>query len=135
MSKYQQEAEAIRHVLTAINAAWRAQNYDAMTPRIHDDFVMIMPDFSGRVVGREPLIDSFRDFQSQSTMSEYEETDYEVDVIGSTGVATYNFTIRYSMSGKNYQSLGRDVWGFIQENGAWLAAWRFLTDMQDSELE
>lgn len=127
--------EEVTSALKAINRSWLEGNPEAAGPLFHEDVLVLLTGFTGRVRGRDALVKSFVEFCSNASIQRFEESRYEVDVIGSTAIATYTFEMSYSMGGKSYEGSGRDVWGFSLEGGKWLATWRFMTDLSEREVE
>jgi hypothetical protein len=38
----------------------------------------------------------------------------------------------YERSGERYRSIGRDLWVFQNEGGAWIAVWRTMLEMEEN---
>ena len=64
-SKREGAATAMRQ----INQAWLGGRLDDLAPMLHPEIVMVLPDFAGRVQGREELLAGFRDFSQNATIS------------------------------------------------------------------
>ena len=91
--------EAVRKVIHDINAAWINGHPENIAGRLHEHVVMIQPGFRGRAAGREASVNSYRDFCDQATIHDFKQSDPEIDVFGSTAVATYRFEIPYEIGG------------------------------------
>src|SRR5438128_1686044 len=100
MTKSSDEAAEVQRVLKAINESWLGGHPESVGPFFHEDVVVVLPGFSGRIHGRDAVVKSFVDFCSNATVQDFLEKDCEVDVIGSTAIATYTFQMSYAMGGK-----------------------------------
>ncbi|SPE33014.1 conserved hypothetical protein [Candidatus Sulfopaludibacter sp. SbA3] len=118
--------------LRQINQAWLDGRVQDMEPLLHPEIVMAIPGFTGSVQGREEFLAGFRDFRDNSTIHEYSQRDQQVDVAGDTAVITFRYEMVYERSGQRSRSTGRDLWVFQRQNGAWIAVWRAMLDMQES---
>ena len=127
-------ADDVRTILRAINQAWQEGRAADAGRYLHDDVVMVMPDFAGRIRGRAAMVASWQDFLAQATLEAFAESEYQVDIVGAAALASYAFQIRYVMDGRRYQGRGRDVWGFSLQDGQWTAVWRLMTDMHEEEM-
>ena len=115
-----------------INQAWLDGKVDDLATVVHPEIVMVFPGFSGTAQGREGLLAGFRDFCQNATIYEFREHDQQVDVAGDTAVVTFRYEMVYERSGKRNRSMGRDLWVFQKDGGAWVAVWRTMLDMKES---
>jgi hypothetical protein len=115
-----------------INQAWLKGRVEDLAPLAHADIVMVLPDFAGKIQGREHLLAGFRDFCQNATIQEFQEHDQQVDVAGETAVITFRYEMLYVRSGERYHADGRDLWVFQQQEGAWIAVWRAMLEMQEN---
>ena len=114
-----------------INQAWLENPPRDLYPLFHPEIVMVFPSMQGQVRGRDALVDSFVDFCENAQVSDYQERDHHVDVIGETGVASFRFSMVYERSGKRQRASGRDFWIFARQGGSWLAVWRTMFDVEE----
>jgi len=129
-----QNHESVASTLDRINRTWREGRIDEMSSFLHSDVVMAYPSFAGRLQGREEFVATFRGFLAEASVREFSETDRQVDVAGNTAVATSRFEMVYERSGKRYRSTGRDFWVLQREEEKWLAVWRTMFDIEESEV-
>ena len=128
-SKREDAATAMRQ----INQAWLHGQVEDLAPRVHSEIVMVLPDFAGRIQGREDFLAGFRDFRQNATIQEFREHDHQVDVAGDTAVIAFRYDMVYERSGKRYRARGRDLWVFQKQGGAWIAVWRAMLDMEEND--
>jgi ketosteroid isomerase-like protein len=126
-SKRESAAAAMRQ----INQTWVNGRVEDLAPMVHAEIVIVLPDFAGRIQGREPFLAGFHDFCKSATIHEFQEHDQQVDVAGNTAVITFRYQMVYQRAGERYRATGRDLWVFQQEGGAWIAVWRAMLEMEE----
>ena len=119
-------ANGVREVLARITDAWRRGQPEAMEPLLHPNVVMVRPDFSGRLEGRDAFIASFRDFARKARVNEYLPGNIQVDGDSTTAVAQYPFEMVYERDGGRWRSTGWDIWAFSRDGDNWIAVWRTM---------
>ncbi len=55
-----------------------------------------------------------------------------MDAAGGTAVITFRYDMVYVRSGEGYRATGRDLWVFQQQDGAWIAVWRAMLEMEEN---
>jgi ketosteroid isomerase-like protein len=121
----------VEATIREINRAWREGRVDDLAAWIHPDIVTVVPGFAARVRGSADFLRGFKDFCENATILEFDEHDSRVDRIGHTAVAAFRFEMLYERSGQRYRATGRDLWVFEEREGAWLAVWRTMLDMDE----
>jgi ketosteroid isomerase-like protein len=101
-----------------------------MNSYLHPDMTMVLPDFSGAIVGKETLLTSFFEFCSNARVLEYTEADEHVQVIGDVAFVNFRFDMLYERASYRERSTGRDVWAFKRIGDQWLAVWRMMVDLK-----
>jgi ketosteroid isomerase-like protein len=126
-SKRESAAAAMRQ----INQAWLTGRVEDLAPLVHSEIVMVVPDFAGKIQGRERFLAGFRDFCQSAAIQEFREQDQQVDVAGDTAVITFRYEMVYVRSGERYRANGRDLWVFERQEGAWIAIWRAMLETKE----
>lgn len=114
----------IKHLVREMNEAWLSGRIDALGQFFAPDVVVAPPRASHRVIGREAVVDSFRQFTEQAITHRFNEVALQVDVIAGTAVAVLRFVIRYEIEGATYEETGRDILVMAQVEGRWRIVWR-----------
>jgi len=127
-SKHESAAAAMRQ----INQAWLNGRVEDLATLVHSDIVTVFPDFAGKIQGRAGLLAGFHDFCQSATIQEFQEHDQQVDVADDTAVITFRYEMVYERSGERYRASGRDLWVFQRHEGAWIAVWRAMLEMQEN---
>ncbi|MGO9273608.1 MAG: nuclear transport factor 2 family protein [Terriglobia bacterium] len=118
------ERDEIRMLLGKISAAWRQGRPEELGEYFHDDMVIRGSALQEAGRGRDVCVGSYKDFLSQAKVQELKESDAEIDVWGTTAVASYAWEMQYEMGGESYHESGRDLFVLTRQEGKWLAVWR-----------
>jgi ketosteroid isomerase-like protein len=129
MSKAERQ---VHETISAIGEAWRTGRPADMTDYLHPDIVMKLPGTSGQIVGRDALIDSFKEFCTNAKVLEYRETDEQITVEGKCAVASFSFEMLYERATYRERSKGRDLWVFERDADRWIAVWRTMVDLDEA---
>lgn len=123
--------DEVARVLRAINDCWLNGRPQDLVKYFHNDIVMVLPGFAGRVEGADAVTTGYDEFCSGARVHEYDEQDLQIDVCGATAVASYAFRMLYEREGLKYSSSGRDLFVFTEDSGNWLAVWRTMLEVTD----
>ncbi|SRR5258708_1907731 len=124
--------EGAAATMRRINRAWLDGQVEDLTPMVHKEIIMVFPGFAGRIRGRDDFLAAFRDFCRNAIIQEFREHDDQVDIAGDTAVVTFRYEMVYERSGKRSRATGRDLWVFQMQDGAWIAVWRTMLDMEEN---
>lgn len=114
-----------------INHAWLDGKVETLVPMVDADIIMVFPGFAGRTQGREQFLAGFKDFCENARVHEFQDHDYETDVVGDIAVVTFRYDMIYERSGERYRASGRDLWVFRHQDGRRTAVWRAMLDMRE----
>lgn len=114
-----------------INRTWLTGDVEALVPLVHSDVVMVFPDFTGRIQGREAFLDGFRDFCQNTKIVDFRERNLEADVAGDTAAVTFQYDMVYERDAKQYRANGRDLWVFQKQANLWIVVWRAMLNMDE----
>lgn len=128
------DSEKIIDLLKRINHAWTTGKFNDMAECLFDEIIMAGPGFGARVQGRDNCIKGYGEFTSRATVVEFNEHDHQVDVIGDTAVAVYDFELVYTGEDGRHRSTGRDLWVLKKSGGRWQAVWRTILDITDDSV-
>lgn len=126
-----QDSDTIIGLLKRINSAWTSGNVADMAECLQEDIIMAGPGFSAREQGRDTCIKGYGEFTSRTTVVEFNEHDHQVDVIGDTAVAVYDFELVYTGEDARHRSTGKDLWVMKKAGDRWQAAWRTILEVTD----
>ena len=122
----------VHETMAAINRAWRENRPSEMQSHLHPEVTMVLPGFSGTIVGKEALLLSFIEFCSNARVLEYSEGDEQIQVIGCIAFVNFRFEILYERESYRERSTGRDLWVFKRDDKRWFAVWRTMVDLKES---
>lgn len=122
---------AVAEVMRQINQAWLEDRIEDLKTLVHPEIIMVTPDFSERIEGRESFVAGFHDFFQNATIHEYQESDHQFDLIGETAIINFTYEMLYDFSGVRYRATGRDLWVFQKPEAVWRAVWRTMLDVDE----
>ena len=125
----------VSSALRRIVAAGMSGELGDLVDILHDNVVMVFPGFGDRAQGKTAMMSGFEDFTQNATVCEHDELDEQVDVVGEVAIGSYRFNVKYSRNGALYQSTGRDMWVFRNQEGRWQAVWRTILELVDQRLD
>jgi ketosteroid isomerase-like protein len=120
----QSSTAEVERLVRDLNAAWLEGRIEDLDLFFHEQVAMAPPGGASRVVGREKMVDSFREFLAVAKVHEFETLDLQVNLFGPTAIAGLRFRIRYEMQGQVYDEKGTDVLVLNRDDEAWRVVWR-----------
>jgi ketosteroid isomerase-like protein len=93
---------------------------------LHDEIVIAPPGLQGRVQGRQAAVDSYEQFAEAAAVRAADFDEPDVQAWGDTAVATYRFTLDYTLGGARNQDTGWDVLVLRRTAGTWKVVWRTI---------
>ena len=127
------EQREIWDLVRRSNRAWLAGAAHEVGSLFEEGAVLIAPRLQGRVDGREAIVRSYEDYVHHARTHAFEELEHQVDVFGDTAVATYRFSVRYTINGEEgeHDEVGQEILVFRRGPGGWKVVWR--TQLIDEE--
>lgn len=121
---------AVRSLLSRLNDAWMHTRGEAMTKVLSEcfseDVVMRGPGFALAGKGRDLAVQSYQDFVTQAHIKNVSLKPPEIDIIGDTAVAQYEWEMTYALGGRGHTEGGRDLFVLSRRGGRWAIIWRSL---------
>jgi hypothetical protein len=121
----------VHETMAAINRAWRENRPTQMQAYLHPGITMVLPKFSGTLIGADKIIASFVEFCTNARVLQHEESDEQTQLMGDVAFVNYRFNVLYERATYRERSIGRDIWAFRHSNGKWLAIWRTMVDLKE----
>jgi ketosteroid isomerase-like protein len=115
---------AIRKIVKDMNLAWREGRFEELRSYFHPAAAIVIPWSGARCEGRDRCVQSYADFMKTAKITRYSETDAVVDVVGDTAVATFEWTVQWTVPSGPQQETGHDVLVLTRQAGKWLVVWR-----------
>jgi ketosteroid isomerase-like protein len=128
------DREAITQLIRDMTNAVLERRPDDLLNYFHADAVLVAPGFEQRVVGRDPAVQSYRDFLAMAVVHRFASAEPRIDQLGDTAVATVPYTMDYELEGKVWRSRGNDLLVLTRVQGKWLIFWRTLLAEPDEEI-
>ena len=120
------EQREIWELIRRANRAWLAGAAHEVASLFDESAVVVAPRLQGRVEGREAIVRSYEEYVHHSRTHAFEELEHQIDVFGDSAVATYRFTVRYTLNGEEEErdEAGQEVLVFRRGPGGWKVIWR-----------
>jgi Domain of unknown function (DUF4440) len=125
--------EPIHAALLAISRAWRERRYEALGNCFAPDMVFALPSFASRLLGRDAIVASYREFMDRVTLTDYREDVATVDRWGDTAMTLFRWQMEWLAEGVSNQAAGHDAFLFRRIQTAapdqpehWVAVWRTM---------
>ena len=101
-----------------LNSAWLEQDYPTLERCYHPDTVLLPPDAGDPIIGREAVLNTYREFHSLAAIKAFEITDLKLmsfaeKVDGSTPntiMCHMRFDIAYSLNQLEQRESGLEVY-------------------------
>lgn len=120
----------IRNLLQRINNSWLSNKPDEVSKVLadcfHPNMVIKGCDLKTMAKGRDACVRSYVGFIQEAQVKAFSQNEADIQVTDDTAIATYGWTIMYTLEGKEYTEPGHDVFVFQRANGKWLAIWRAM---------
>ena len=128
--------KAILEVVERLNAAWPAGDFDQLREILHPDVVLVAhrPGGGQRLVGRDAVIQSYREFVDQALIPKFELAEPEIDVFGATAIASCPYRIEYEIGGRRWTGGGHDLLVLQEGDSGWRVVWRTLLAGEEQEI-
>lgn len=126
------QVKEIEHLVEHLNDAWLNDKIENMDMFFHKQVVMIEPGTNNKMVGREEMIESYREFAESADVTDFKINDLFIDVFETTAVAHYTFRIKYTVETTNYDESGTETLVFHRHNDRWQIIWRTQSPSQQA---
>jgi ketosteroid isomerase-like protein len=103
--------------------AWREGRYEDLERFFHPDAVLLPPE-GAPIVGRAPLVESYREFDSVAVVHEFTAHEVIAHAFGGTAVAHMRFGIDYEIDGGRSRESGIEVYAIDTSGSEPLVVWR-----------
>ena len=123
------EQREIWDLIRRSNRAWLAGAAHEVASLFDEQAVVIAPGLKDRLLGREAIVRSYEEYVHHARTHAFEELEHFIDVFGDTAVATYRFTVRYTLNGEEEErdETGQETLVLRHGPGGWKVIWRTQT--------
>jgi predicted lipid-binding transport protein (Tim44 family) len=122
---------AVFQVLDRIQRAWRKGPLEDMVPVLDPEIMFVFPGFSMRLIGRDRLVESYRDFNAQARLQSYREDRRTVEGGRNAAVAEVAFDMVYVRDGRVWRAHGVELWALERRAEGWIAFWRTMQELTE----
>ena len=114
----------ISQLIRDLNQTWLQGRFDDLHCYYAEDVVMIPPGSRRQIVGRDAMVDSYRQFTQQATVHQFHEEEIDVRLFESTAIVTLRFHIKYDYGGNTQDETGAEILILLHRDNEWRIVWR-----------
>jgi len=118
------QTREIENFIERLNDCWLNDKLENMDMFFHKQVVMLQPGTNKKMIGRETMIESYREFVDSSEVSDFRTKDMAIDVFEDTAIIFYTFEIKYRVETTNYDESGSEILVLNRHNDRWVIVWR-----------
>ncbi len=102
--------DAIRNLISALNDAWQQEDWTAVEGCYHKDVVLMPPDAGTPILGRDAVLETYRDFCQAARLERFHQLELEVFSFERTHIAHMRFEVDYELDGERYRDEGLEIY-------------------------
>jgi len=115
---------AVERRLRRLNALWLENDYDALATFFHPRAVLLTPGAERSIVGREAIVDGYRQFGSMGKVHEFAVKRVEVHTYAALALCHLRFEIDYEINQQHFRESGTEVYVLSKTEQDWQVVWR-----------
>jgi len=117
---------AVREVLTKIEAAWRNKELDGLERCFHEHAVIVGPGYAQYAKGRLACAESYREFAMNAETLAYTEDAHVLRCWEATAVYTFKWRMTYQRTEGPKEEQGTDQLVLQRSPEGWQVVWRYI---------
>ena len=114
----------IEQFVRDLNRAWRDRRFEDLCEYFHHDVVLLPPGTDEPIVGIEPMIQSYRQFDSVATVHAFEIHDLTAYEFGALAICHLRFEVDYEMESGRFHEKGLEVYAIESSGTGPRVVWR-----------
>jgi len=117
---------AIRTVLSRIDAAWQERKFDGLEECFDEGAVIVGPDYKEYAVGGKACAESYREFACNAAVLDYSESEHRLRVWPDTAVYTFDWRMTYARENAPKRESGTDQLVLGRCGAHWRVLFRYI---------
>lgn len=129
--------DSAEQTVRELNRLWLEGDYEQLGRLFHRDAVLLTPDGERSIVGRDAIVDGYRQFGAMGKINEFEIRALESYPFRASTVCHMHFGIDYEIDSRRYREEGIEVY-LLQRaghRGGWKIVWRTQRIKAERELD
>ena len=102
--------DAIRSLIRALNDAWQKEDWAALEGCYHKDVVLMPPDAGPPILGRDEVLETYREFCKVARLERFREVELDVFHFERTHIVHMRFEVDYALDGERYRDEGLEIY-------------------------
>lgn len=124
----------VREVVERLNRAWRSGRFAELDEVFDPEVVLVPPGSGSRVLGRDAVVQSYREFTTQAAVHRFDMDPPEIDQFGTTAIASCPYSIEYEIEGRRWRGSGHDLLVLRRGESGWRVVWRTMLPGPEEEV-
>ncbi len=121
----------VKQFIKELTDTWLEERYDDLYEFFHQDVALLPPGSVAPIIGRELVIDSYRQFASVGTVHKFDILEITLHTYEHTTVCDMLFEVDYELDAGRYHERGLEVYVIDTSGPKFNILWR--TQFQLSE--
>jgi ketosteroid isomerase-like protein len=96
-----------------LNAAWQSEDWAGLGACYHEHAVLLPPDAGEPIVGREAILETYREFTALAKLNAFSIPALDVFHFGDTYMAHMRFTVDYVYDGDHTVDSGLEIYTIV----------------------
>ena len=117
---------AIHQVLIKIELAWREKQFTGLEDCFHENAVIVGPNYDELASGQEKCAESYREFASNASVSNYSESSHHLRIWNETAIYTFEWEMTYHREDGPKREAGSDQIVLADTVSGWVVIWRYI---------
>ena len=109
------ERATVTAFLERLNAAWLQPDYPALAICYHPDVVLLPPDAGEPIVGRDAVLDSYREFHAAGTVESFQPDPAALYPFPGGATCHMGFGIEYRLGNAHFSERGLEVYTLVPD--------------------
>ncbi|MEM7048029.1 MAG: nuclear transport factor 2 family protein [Acidobacteriota bacterium] len=107
-----------------LNETWLAGDLVELAACFDSAAVLLPPGGGEAIVGRDGIIDGYRQYLAAATTHEFEVRSVETFSFGETAVVHLRFEVEYSFGEERSRESGLEIYVLRRDDAGWRVVWR-----------
>lgn len=117
---------ALRQVISRIDAAWRAKQFEGLEACFHEEARIFGPGYVEYANGRQKCAESYKEFASNAAVLSYSESGHALHLWETVAVYTFSWEMEYQRDKGPKREAGTDQLVFQFGLSGWQLVWRYV---------
>ncbi|MEM1229414.1 MAG: nuclear transport factor 2 family protein [Pseudomonadota bacterium] len=105
-----ERSDAFEALVHRLNTHWQAAQWDALSLLYHPKAVLVPPDVTPVITGRDAIVATYEEFADAATLHDFKTGAIRSYRFDTSAVVEADFTVDYSVQGERYLDEGHETY-------------------------